>query len=114
MAVSDYLRPVEHHSMGIPPNVLQQLVRMTEYSPQSMIDLAMRSYENILGHIEKGLRGDVPVQSEQAAAEYVSHLIIDAAFFHHHLRRVGCLIGDFPYDDLAERILPSKKFGQEL
>lgn len=106
MAVVDHIKPLENHSSGIPPQVMFHMKRLNTQSSKRMIDLAMQSYDKVLRLIEKGLSGDVPVDSEQRAAEYVSHLILDAAFIHDCLCHAGCVVGKFPYDYLADKLLP--------
>lgn len=109
MAVVDYIVPITNHHCGIPRLVMYQMKRMNRNSPKAIIDLALKSYEKVLSHIEKALNGDVPSESEAQAADIASHLILDAAFIHDCLRHAGCIIGDFPYDYLADRILPKKE-----
>lgn len=114
MAVIDHIKPLEHHTCGIPPQVMFHMKRLNTQSSQRMVDLAMRSYDKVIALIEKGLHGDVPVDSEERAAEYVSHLILDAAFIHDCLCHAGCIVGAFPYDYLADRLLPKEKEQAEV
>lgn len=111
MAVIDYIKPLEHHTSGLPPMVM---FYMRQLNPgldldRKFIDLTQEAYEKILRFIEQGLHGDVPVNSEEKAAEAVSHLILDAAFVHDRLCAAGVVVGAFPYDYLAEKLLPKKK-----
>ncbi|MBQ3569572.1 MAG: hypothetical protein IJA20_02740 [Methanocorpusculum sp.] len=114
MAVIDHIKPLEHHSCGIPPQVMFHMKRLDKQSSKRMIDLAMSSYDKLVYLIEKALHGDVPVDSEERAAEYASHLILDAAFIHDCLCHAGCIVGAFPYDHLADRILPKPEQEQKV
>lgn len=109
MAVTDYLRPVEHHTCGIPPLVMMSLRNFSLSAPKRLVDLARETYDNLCGRIEDCLSGrGVPVDKEELAAEIAAHLIIDAAYLHDRLRVAGALVGPFPYDYLADRIMPRK------
>lgn len=108
MAVIDHIKPLKNHSCGIPPQVMFHMKRLDKQSSKRMIDLALQSYDKVLSLIEKALHGDVPVDSEERAAEYASHLILDAAFIHDCLSQAGCIVGKFPYDHLADRLLPKE------
>lgn len=109
MAVIDYIKPLEHHTSGLPPMVMFYMRQLNPGSDRKFIDLAQEAYEKLLRFIEQGLHGDVPVDSEQKAAEAVSHLILDAAFVHDRLCAAGVVVGAFPYDYLANKLLPKKK-----
>ena len=109
MAVIDYIKPLEHHTSGLPPMVMFYMRQLNPGYDRKFIDLAQEAYEELLRFIEQGLHGDVPVDSEQKAAEAVSHLILDAAFVHDRLCAAGVVVGAFPYDYLAEKLLPKKK-----
>ena len=109
MAVIDYIKPLEHHTSGLPPMVMFYMRQLNPDYDRKFIDLAQEAYEKLLRFIEQGLHGDVPVDSEQKAAEAVSHLILDAAFVHDRLCAAGVVVGAFPYDYLAEKLLPKKK-----
>ena len=109
MAVADYIMPIQNHHSGIPPQFMYHMKRLNKQSPKAMIDLAIKSYEKVLTYIERALNGDVPSESEAQAADIASHLILDAAFMHDCLSHAGCIVGKFPYDYLADKILPRKE-----
>ena len=112
MSVESHIRPLAHHSLGIPHQIVVGMRRMSVTGTPRLVTLALRTYEQLLSFIEaglegKGLKGGIPIEHEQDAADYVAHLIIDAAYVHGCLRAAGyTLVGDFPYDHLADRILP--------
>lgn len=107
MAVRDKIKPLEHHSPGFPPVVLEVLKYLSPSSPAMMISLASRAYEKMCELIEDGLNGHgVPVDEEERAAEYVAHLIIDTAILHDALNRAHVFTGEYPYNDYADIILP--------
>ena len=108
MSVVDHIKPIEHHALGIPQVMLFHVRNFNPQSPSWMIGIVQETYEKLLRFIEQGLHGNVPIASEEAAAEYVSHLILDAAFLHDRLTAAGVVLGKFPYDYLADRILPRK------
>lgn len=111
MSIEDKIRPLTHHSLGIPRQLLPGLRRMSiKVTPRHVV-VALRAYERLMKLIEQGLAGvNVPADHEQDAADYVAHIIVDAAFLHNCIRASGySLIGDFPYDHLADRIVPVKR-----
>ena len=110
MSVESHIRPLHNHCLGIPPVVQQGLRRMNIFTtPKSQIAVVVRTYERLLKIIDAGLKGNLPVEHEQQAADHVAHVVIDAAYLHGCLRAAGYkLVGDFPYDYLADRIIPAK------
>lgn len=115
MSIEDKIRPLAHHSLGIPHQLLPGLRRMGVRTTPQHVVVALRAYERLLRLIEQGLAGvNVPADHEQDAADYVAHIIVDAAFLHNCIRAAGyTLIGDFPYDHLADRIVPVKRDGRD-
>ena len=107
MAVRDKIKPLEHHSPGFPPYVLEHLKQMTPASPATLISLASRAYEKMCRMIEDGLNGKgVDIEDEELVAEYVAHLIIDTAILHDALNRAHVFTGEYPYNEYADIILP--------
>lgn len=107
MSVEDHIRPLKHHTIGFPPMMRAGLRRMRIETTPRHVAVATRAYERLLHIIEAGLAGNVPVEREQDAADYVAHVVIDAAYLHHCIRASGYhLIGDFPYDYLADKVMP--------
>ena len=45
---------------------------------------------------------------EQECADLAAHLIIDAAYVNMCLREAGYAAGEFPYDDVADKLFPKQ------
>lgn len=109
MAVLDHVRPLQKHVMGIPPEVMMGLKNLRPFSNPKMIALGVSLYERLLQKIEVISSGKVPVEHEQEAADIAGHLIVDAAFIHNCIMRAGYQAGEFPYNHLADKLIPRKK-----
>lgn len=107
MSVEDYIKEVTDHRCGIPSHIMVTLKHLHPQSPKRFVDMTREMYDRLLRVVEDALAGkDIPVEDEEKAAEMVSHLIIDLAFIHDCLCRAAVPV-EFPYNRLAERILPA-------
>ena len=70
--------------------------------------MAAELYEFQLRRIEQLLSGNAPVGHEQECADLAAHLIIDAAYVNMCLREAGYAAGEFPYDDVADKLFPKQ------
>lgn len=108
MSVKDHIKPVNNFVSGIPltlRNMLRSLPKVGVGNGKPL-SLALSLYEKQLKFIEAVMSGRCPVEREDKAAEIAAKLILDAAFVHQAIASTGYQIGDFPYDDLADIILP--------
>ena len=111
----DHIKPVRHHCSGIPLEIRKQLnvlalaktIKFDEGVRLKLLDQALELYEKLLNQCEKYEQiGDArcPVEKEEHAAEILAHQIIDLAYIHNAIRSSGYQLGDFPYDDLVDKI----------
>lgn len=110
MSVRDKIGPLKTHCLGIPPNIMRDMRHMADQSPpnQKMLSESLKLYENLLRYIEDMMDGRCPVEREEHAAQVAAHFIVDAAFVHQCVAATGYMIGEFPYNDLADKILPAR------
>lgn len=112
MAVKDYLKPLVEHRSGIPSNVMLMMRGFGPNTSRKMVEPLVRAYEKQVRLIEVTLEGKdlegfpIPADKEELAAEMVAHQIVDTAYLHDRLRAAGAPIGEFPFDWVAEIILP--------
>lgn len=107
MSVESQLKPLKNHVLGIPPQVQMMLRTMRPAKEMTKpLGLALELYERNLKFIEAIMSGRCPVEREEKAAQVAAHLILDTAFIHNAIAGTGYQIGDFPYNYLADRILP--------
>ena len=95
--IRDLIRPLQHHTCGIPPQIRTGMRHMS--GNQKLIDMSAELYEFQLRRIEQVLSGNAPVGHEQECADLAAHLIIDAAYVN---------MGEFPYDDVADKLFPKQ------
>ena len=115
----DHIQPVRHHCSGIPLEIRKQLnvlalaktIKMDEGVRTKLLDQALELYEKLLAQCENYEKiGDArcPVEKEEHAAEILAHQIIDLAYIHNAIVSSGHQLGDFPYNDLADKIFGAK------
>lgn len=110
MAIEDYIKPVEDHVSGIPSIIRAVIANLSLQSSQRTISVIRTAYDSNVKLIEDTLAGkDVPLDKEEMAAGMVSHLILDTAFIHDALSRAGVPVGPFPFDYLADKLMPKPK-----
>lgn len=110
MAIEDFIKPLDGHKPGFPKQIVGIIKNLNMFSHDMLKFLAEESYHRLLEMIDRGLSGQgVKVDEEEMAALYVSHLIVDAAILHNACRRAEINVGSFPYDYLADRLIPHKK-----
>lgn len=110
MSVKDHFRPVNNFVSGIPFTLRTMLRNLPKVGVGNgkPLSLALALYDKQLMFIEAVMCGRCPVEREDKAADIAAKLIIDAAFIHQSIAATGYQIGDFPYDDVAEQLLPKK------
>lgn len=108
MSVRDHIGPLKSHRLGIPPEVMRMMRHMSDTKPANpkLLGESLNLYEMLVKAIEQFMAGRCPVEREDHAAQIAAHFIVDAAFVHSCIAATGYQIGDFPYDDLADKILP--------
>ncbi len=115
----DHIQPIQHHCSGIPIEIRKQLnvlalaktIKMDEGVRIKLLDQALELYEKLLDQCEKYEKiGDArcPVEKEEHAAEILAHQIIDLAYIHNAICSSGYQLGDFPYNDLVDKIFGAK------
>ena len=107
--IRDLIRPLQHYTCGIPPQLRTGMRHMSGKS--KLIDIAAELYESLLKRIEQALSGNAPVGHEQECADFAARLIVEAAYINMCLRQAGYAAGAFPYDDLADKLFPKKTDG---
>lgn len=108
MAISDHIKPVATHKT--PPWFIHIIKTLRPDSPSAYVSMVQNSYETLCNTIEKALRGEgVAVNEEEAAGEYVSHLLIDAAVLHNALMKANIFVGEFPYNEYADKLFPKEE-----
>lgn len=115
MSVREKLQPVQDHRTGIPSTVLPILRGIGPHSSKQMLDVFRRTYDQLVLVVERMLEGQapdgygvIPPEDEERCAEVVAHQIIDLAFLHDRLSYAGLDMGEFPFDDLADKIMPKE------
>lgn len=111
MSIIDHLQEVKDHTSGIPSNVRIVLRSFGPHTTELRYRPILEGYERLCRIIEEALAGRfdgelIPVDKEEVAAEMVSHLIIDTAYMHERLTAAGAPVGAYPFDYLADKILP--------
>lgn len=115
MSVREKLKPVENHVTGIPSNIFLVLKGVGPHTPRKLLDPVRTAYDKQARLIEATLDGKdlegfpIPSDKEELAAEMVAHMIIDHAFLHEALSRAGYPVGAYPFEDMADLILPRAK-----
>ena len=111
------LRPLQHHVLGIPKEVQEQLKHLktmrvsivnTEYV--QLISRAESLYQHLLKQAksyEAVADAKCPEEKLDHAAELFAHQILDLAFIHDAIASTGYPIGEFPYNDLAIKLFDS-------
>lgn len=102
----DHIRPLKHHCSGIPKNIRDALNQL-QAGDKRYLESALELYEKLAKQLESYEKlGDArcPVEREEQAAEIFAHQIVDLAFIHNAIASSGYQIGDFPYNDLADKI----------
>lgn len=101
--IADKLRPVREHRSGISDRTKAALL-----APGAN-DLGKKVLDSLCSLIDKTLAGaGCKVDDEQQAADFAAHLMIDAAWVFEVLHLHGVKLGQFPYDQYADRIIPCK------
>ncbi len=109
MSVRDHIKPIPDHHLGVPPFMLRELYTMGLNAPKQHIEVTKVLYDKLCALAEAALSGNIPsdvVDSEEKAAMYATHLILDAAVLHDALSHCGVPVGEFPFNDLADKIFP--------
>lgn len=108
------LRPLQHHVLGIPKEVQEQLKHLktmrvsivnTEYV--QLISRAESLYQHLLKQAksyEAVADAKCPEEKLDHAAELFAHQILDLAFIHDAIASTGYPIGEFPYNDVADQL----------
>lgn len=107
----DHIRPLKHHCSGIPKNIRDALNQL-QAGDKRYLESALELYEKLAKQLESYEKlGDArcPVEKEEHAAEIFAHQIVDLAFIHNAIASSGYQIGDFPYNDLADKIFEPTK-----
>ena len=104
--IRDLIRPLQHYTCGIPPQLRTGMRHMSGKS--KLIGIAAELYESLLERIEQALSGNAPVGHEQECADFAARLIIEAAYINMCLRQAGYAAGEFPYDDVADKLFPKQ------
>ena len=102
----DHIQPLKHHCSGIPKNIRDALNRL-QAGDKRYLESALDLYDKLLKQVDSYEKlGDArcPVEKEEHAAEILAHQIVDLAFIHNAIASSGYQIGDFPYNDLADKI----------
>lgn len=109
MTIENLLEPLKTHRPGFPKFMVEIINNTTPESNVALIDLIDNTYHQLLEIIDKGLSGKgIKVNEEKVAAEYISHLIIDAEDLWFACKRCGVLVGEFPYKYLVDKLLPEE------
>lgn len=111
----DHIKPLAHHCSGIPRQIQQRLNMLSVLKASKIIggrekqllDDALDLYDKLLKQLEsfeKLGNEKCPVEREDKAAEIMAHMVIDLAFVHQAIACTGYQIGEFPYNDLTDKI----------
>lgn len=110
----EHLKPLQHHVLGIPKEVQEQLKALSKMSAAQLdsdyLNLVKRA-ESLYRHLLKQAQSyeavaDAKCPDEKLvhAAELFAHQIFDLAFIHSAIASSGYPIEEFPYNDLAEKL----------
>lgn len=115
MSIEEHIKPIPYGSkLGFPPMVSGILKHLTVFSNDTLKHLAEETYHRLIEIIERGMSGKgIKTEEEDKAGEYISHLILDAAYVHHACCRAGINVGDFPFDYLVDKLLPPREGEKE-
>lgn len=117
MSVVDKLKPVESHVCGMPWTAKAIIDTLSPTSSVSRKQAVYNAYKQNCTIIDKALSGewlkDAPLDSrdknEEKLALFTAHLILDTAYIHQRLCQAGFDMERFPYDTLADKVLPKKE-----